>query len=107
MAKFKLTLAPLPSFMLPVKFNMPNGEQASIVFKVRHRKASEIQDLYARENVRDVDFIMEIAEDWDLKGEGEEFNEENVKVLIGYYPAAALALTQTYISALAGQRSKN
>lgn len=105
MAKFKLTLGALPNFKLPVKFTMPNGEEAKIVFTVKHVKANEIQDLYASENaISDVEMITKLAVGWDLE---EEFNEENVKELISYFPASALALTGTYLAALAGQRVKN
>lgn len=103
-AKFKLTLAPLPDFNLPVVFQMPNGERAEMSFKVRHIKASEVQELYVKEGVKDSDFILKVATGWNLP---EEFNEENAIELIGYYPAAAIALTQAYLSALAGQRAKN
>lgn len=104
MAKFKLTLGALPDFNLPVKFIMPNGDEARIVFRVKHRPANEVQDLYDREDVKDADFITELASGWDLE---EDFNEENVLTLIRYYPAAALSLAATYLQALAGQRVKN
>lgn len=104
MAKFKLTLGPLPDFILPVKFVMPNGEEYTIRFKVKHRSSEEIQEIYAREKVTDAQFITELATGWDLE---EEFNEENIETLIRYYPGVALALTQNYIKALAGQRAKN
>ena len=103
-AKFKLTLAPLPDFNLPVFFQMPNGERAEVGFKVRHIMASEVQALYQQEGVKDSDFILKVATGWNLD---EEFNEENAIKLIGFYPAAAIALTQAYLSALAGQRAKN
>ena len=105
MAKMKVTLGALPNFKLPVKFTMPNGDEGKIVFTVKHRKASEIQDLYASENpISDVEMITQLATGWDLE---EEFNDENVKQLVEYYPAAALALTGHYLSALAVQRVKN
>lgn len=37
MAKFKLKIAPMPDFKLPVKFKLPNGEEATIVFTVKHK----------------------------------------------------------------------
>lgn len=104
MSKMKLTLAPLPDFKLPVKFVLPNGDEQRIVFTVKHRKASEIQELYQRENNKDVDFIKEIACGWDLE---DEFNDENVQLLVDYYPGSALALMGSYLGALAGQRVKN
>lgn len=102
--KMKLTLAPLPDFKLPVKFTMPNGDEQSIVFTVKHKKASDIQELYQKDGTKDSDFIMNIATGWDLE---EEFNEDNSKLLIEYYPSAALALMGSYLGALAGQRVKN
>lgn len=105
MAKFKLTLGALPNFKLPVKFTLPNGDEASVVFTVKHRKASEIQELYSDENgISDIQMITELAVGWDLE---EEFNEENIRELLDLYPAAALALTGHYLQALAGQRVKN
>lgn len=105
MAKMKLTLGRLPNFKLPVDFAMPNGEKARIVFNVKHRKASEIQELYERaEPVSDVEMIRHLANGWDLE---EEFTDENIKELLDLYPAAALALTGAYMQALAGQRVKN
>ncbi|ATN93795.1 tape measure chaperone [Citrobacter phage IME-JL8] len=104
MAKFKITLGALPDFALPVKFIMPNGDEAKITFKVKHRPSNEVQELYDRQDIKDHDFIMELASGWDLE---EEFNQENAEMLVRYYPGAALALTSTYLRALAGQRVKN
>lgn len=104
MAKMKLTLAPLPDFSLPVEFNLPTGEKQSITFKVRHMKASEMQDMYKPENqTSDADMIMNIATGWSLE---EEFNADNAALLVDYYPGAALALAGAYLQALAGQRVK-
>lgn len=105
MAKFKLTLGALPNFKLPVSFLMPNGDEAKIVFTVKHRKASEIQALYNDDKgISDVQMITELAVGWDLD---EEFNDENVKELLDLFPAAALSLTGSYLQALAGHRVKN
>lgn len=104
MAKMKLTLGPLPDFKLPVKFVLPDGNEQDIVFTVKHKKSSEIQELYQKEGIKDPEFITSIASGWDLD---DEFNEENAKLLIEYYPGAALALMGAYLGALAGQRVKN
>lgn len=105
MAKFKFTLGALPDFKLPVTFTMPNGEDAKIVFTVRHMSSKEIQDMYAQEGgMKDKEFITNIAVGWDLE---EEFNEENAAKLVQYYPSAAYNLTSTYVKALAGHRAKN
>lgn len=104
MAKFKLTIGPMPDFKLPVKFTLPNGEEARIVFTVKHKKAAEIQELYKREEMKDHEFITAIASGWDLE---DDFTPENIAALVDYYPASALALMGSYLGALAGQRVKN
>lgn len=104
MAKMKLTLAPLPDFKLPVSFVMPDGEEQKILFTVKHKRASEVQEMYQKSGIKDAEFIMSVASDWDLE---EEFNEENANTLVDYYPGAALALMSSYLGALAGQRVKN
>ncbi|UGO53104.1 putative tape measure chaperone protein [Klebsiella phage vB_KaeD_HazelMika] len=102
---FKVKLSErLPDFPLNVKFQLPNGVEAEIKYTVKHLKASEIQELYARENVKDHEFITEIASGWDLE---DEFTPENAQKLVDKFPAAALALTQSYMAALAGVRVKN
>ena len=105
MAKFKLKLAPLPEFDLPVSFLLPNGEKAEIKFKVKHLKAADVKALYTSDKeIKDYQFVQEIATDWDLE---EEFNEENIKELVSLFPSAAVALTSTYVQALAGNRVKD
>lgn len=105
MSKMKLTIGPLPDFKLPVKFAMPNGEDQTIIFTVRHRKTSEIHERYTSDTpMSDVEMITFLASGWNLD---DEFNEENIKQLLDYYPATAIGLTSSYMKALAGQRVKN
>lgn len=100
---FKFKLGVLPNFKLPVKFIMPDGEEAKITFTVKHKTIEDVQALYQGETA-DNEFITAIAEGWDLD---EEFNDENVLFLVKHYPAAALSLTNSYIGAMLGQRVKN
>ncbi|MEG0209050.1 MULTISPECIES: phage tail assembly chaperone [Gammaproteobacteria] len=103
-AKLKLNLDErLPDFDLPVKFQLPNGNEMKINFIVRHLSGEEIQDLY-KNSKEDKDFIMALATGWDVV---QEFNESNAARLINLYPAAAIALSGTYMQALAGYRVKN
>ena len=105
MAKFNFVLGALPDFKLPVKFTMPNGEDAKIVFTVRHLSSAEVQEMYSKEDgMKDNEFITRIASGWDLE---EEFNEENAAKLVQFYPSSAYELTAAYMKALAGQRAKN
>lgn len=106
MSKFKISLSErLPDFKLPVTFNMPNGEDATIIFTVKHKTADEIKSLYdAEEKTTDQGFITSLASGWDLD---DEFSEENSAKLVDMFPAVAIELTRTYLSALAGYRVKN
>lgn len=102
--RFKLSLKPLADFPLKAKFVLPNGEDAEIVFKVKHVPAKEFQELTQREGIKDPEFIQALATGWDLE---EEFNEENIVELVSLFPGAVVALIQGYLAALAGQRVKN
>ena len=104
MAKFKLSLAPLPDFKLPVKFKLANDQDVEVIFTVKHKKTSELQELLSKEDLSTKDLIMAIACDWDLE---EEYNEDNVNELSDLFPASTVALTTAYMQALAGQRVKN
>lgn len=104
MAKFKLSLAALPDFKLPVTFQMANGDDAQVVLTVKHKKSSELQEILQRENLSTTDIFKEICTDWDLE---EEYNDENVAEFASLFPASVLALTTEYMRALAGQRAKS
>ena len=104
MAKFKLSLAELPDFKLPVKFKLANDQDVEVIFTVKHKKTSELQELLQKQDLSTKELIMAIASDWDLE---EEFNEENVIEFADLFPASTVALTTAYMQALAGQRVKN
>lgn len=103
MAKFKLTLAPLPDFKMPVKFVMANGDDAEIVFTVKHFSANEVKEMFSGDISND-EFIMKIATGWDLE---DEFNKENVGKLVDLFMSVAPEFVTEYMKALAGQRVKN
>lgn len=104
MAKFKLSLAALPDFKLPVKFKLANDHDAEVIFTVKHKKTSELQELLSKEDLSTKELIMAIASDWDLE---EEYSEDNVNEFSDLFPASTVALTTAYMQALAGQRVKN
>lgn len=104
MAKFKLSLAALPDFKLPVKFKLANDQDVEVIFTVKHKKTSELQELLSKENLSKKELIMAIASDWDLE---EEYNEDNVNEFSDLFPASTVALTTAYMQALTGQRVKN
>lgn len=102
---FKISLKDrLPDFNLPVKFNLPNGEEAKIEFTVKSLKATEVQEVYANcSDSSGSEFITALASGWNLD---DEFNEANQNELVDLYPAVAMALVQAYMEALAGHRVK-
>ena len=104
MAKFKLSLTALPDFKLPVKFKLANDQDVEVIFTVKHKKTSELQELLSKENLSTKELIMAIASDWDLE---EEYNDDNVNEFSDLFPASTVALTTAYMQALAGQRVKN
>ena len=75
-----------------------------VIFTVKHKKTSELQELLSKENLSTKELIMAIASDWDLE---EEYNEDNVNEFSDLFPASTVALTTAYMQALAGQRVKN
>lgn len=104
MAKFKLSLSALPDFKLPVKFKLANDQDVEVIFTVKHKKTSELQQLLNKEGLSTKELIMAIASDWDLE---EEYSEDNVNEFSDLFPASTVALTTAYMQALAGQRVKN
>ena len=104
MAKFKLSLAALPDFKLPVKFKLANNQDVEVIFTVKHKKTSELHELLSKEDLSTKELIMAIASDWDLE---EEYSEDNVNEFCDLFPASTVALTTAYMQALAGQRVKN
>lgn len=104
MAKFKVSLSRLPDFKLPVTFTAPNGDDATVVFVVKHKTANELEKFFDRENVKNHEIINEVATSWDLE---EEFNEENVKQLADLFLGVSPAFVNAYMQALAGNRVKN
>lgn len=104
-AKFKLK--PVADFKLPVTFNMPNGEEAKVIFTVAHRKSKDVTELFEgpiEDRVNDLAFLKEFAKGWDLD---EEFNDENLQEAIDFFPGMVISFSYEYIRALAGNRTKN
>lgn len=105
MSKFKIKLSErLPDFDLPVTVTLHNGQEATVKFKVKHLKSTEVQELYEKGNTSDFEFITNLATGWDLE---DDFNQDNARELVTLYPMFAVALTQAYMGALAGARVKN
>lgn len=105
MSKFKIK--PVDDFKLPVSFTQPNGEEAKVVFTVKHKRAKEIGNLFKLDDENrpsDEKFIMDIATGWDLE---EEFTADVMRDAVEFFPGMVIEFTRSYLQALAGNRAKN
>lgn len=95
MAKFKLV--PAPTFKATVSIPVP-GEAATplqMTFKYRSYEAfGELMKSYADNTPDNVPMVLDLCEGWEL---AETFNEENVKLLLNYYPVAANLIWEKYL----------
>ena len=103
---FKVTLSErLPDFQLPVKFVLPNGVEATMVFTVMALTSSELNEaLKNAQNQTGAQFVKTLASGWELE---DEFSDDNVNKLVDRYPAVVGGLISVYTQALAGYRVKN
>ena len=105
MAKFKIKIGEKrPDFPLPITFNTPDGEEATIILIMKHVSQSELNEMINRDEMSNLEFIKEMASGWKLE---EDFNDENISWVASNYPAFVIAIPQTYLAALAGHRAKN
>lgn len=100
----KFSLQPKPTFKATVKIPRPGDAAGELTFTFKHHTLDVLRDLEKLEDKTAIDFICEIAEGWALP---EEFNRENIDVLMQNYPAAMTAITETYYRELLGNREKN
>lgn len=63
-----------------------------------------LSEIISEQDESTVDYIMDIAKGWDLE---DEFNRENVELLLQEYPAAAASIVTTYRTACLEGRAGN
>ena len=105
-------LDPSPTFTAPVAIPLPGGETATIDFTFTHMGRKSLQEfLAAVKDLPDGEAAKEILADWSgvagADGEPLPITDENIMALLDNYHGAALAILQTYIRELTGQRVKN
>lgn len=103
MAKFKLVAE--PTFKCNVFIPRAGQEDGQIELTFNHYSADKLTKL--EDEVKDkqiIDLVMKIVQGWSLD---EEFNQENMQILLNNYPAAWRAITDTYYKEMLGQREKN
>ena len=105
-------LEPNPTFTAPVAIPLPGGETATVDFTFAHMGRKELQEfLAAVKDLPDGEAIRKIITGWSgvtgTDGEQLRCTAENIAAMIDNYHGAALAILQTYIRELTGQRVKN
>lgn len=114
----KFTLVPDATFKKDVIIPRAGAEDGVLTFTFKHKTRSQLETLenVLREaaekqakagessNSPAVAFISEIAEGWALP---DEFNDENIEVLLENYPRAFDSIAMTYTRELMALREKN
>jgi hypothetical protein len=123
MAKLKLTVN--PTVQAKVGIPLASGDKTDVLMTFKHRTRTEFAELMASfttkpEEVvsvgddpaaaaraglkKDIDAVLSMVSAWDLE---DEFNRDNVELLLENYFGAASAIYETYGQALQGARRGN
>ena len=103
MAKFKLVAD--PTFKCKVLIPRAGQEDGEIELTFKHYIKDTLIELENElQNKPEIDFVMKLVSGWNLN---EEFNKENMNILLNNYPAAIRAIMSSYYKEMLGQREKN
>lgn len=110
----KFSLIPNPTFSITVSIPRAGAEDGKLTFTFRHKTLEELrvmdEELHkAAEGKKDLagpqaDYLMEVIDGWALP---DEFNHDNVIVLLKNYPRAYDSIGLAYTKELMGIREKN
>lgn len=110
----QFSLIPNPTFSVTASIPRAGAEVGKLTFTFRHKTLEELRAMdskmqKAAEGKKAViepqaDYLMEIVEGWALP---DEFNRENVIVLLQNYPRAFDSIGMAYTKELMGIREKN
>ncbi|MDU3906569.1 MAG: phage tail assembly chaperone [Citrobacter portucalensis] len=110
----KFTLIPNPTFSVTASIPRAGGEDGKLTFTFRHKTLEELRALdeklqKAAEGKKSpveqqANYLMEIVDSWALP---DEFNRDNVIVLLKNYPRAFDSIGLAYTKELMGIREKN
>lgn len=100
----KLKLQPDPVFKATAKIHAA-GAVLDLEFTFKHRSRDQLAEFgKSSTEMSQEDQILEMAAGWEL---ADEFNKENVAVLLQNYTAAFVDIWNTYLDELARYRVKN
>lgn len=100
----KFTLQPNPTFKANVKIPRAGDEDGELTFTFKHIPLKELAALEKMDDKTALDFIEGITTAWALP---DEFNRDNLDMLLNNYPGALQSITETYYRELLGNRQKN
>lgn len=101
---------PNPTFKADVTFAVPGGDEGKIkfIFKHKGRKALKtfFEDLGNTEKTRtDHEALLEIVEGWE--GVDQKFSPDVLELVLDNYPAAGIAIFETYNRSIFEAKQKN
>jgi Domain of unknown function (DUF1789). len=100
----KFTLQPKPTFKANVTIPRAGDDDGVLTFTFNHKPLKELAELEKLDGKSLTDFLMDIIAGWALP---DEFNAENLAILLENYPSAIKAIPEVYYRELMGQREKN
>lgn len=101
----KLKLKPDPTFKAKVGIPVAGGDVEMVEFTFKHRSRDELDSfLQTSDQLRDAALIMAVASGWEL---ADEFNAENVGLLVQNYISSPRAVFDVYLDELIKARAKN
>ena len=101
-----LKLKAEPTFKAQVKIPLAGGgESEPVEFTFKHRTRTELDEFFEkRKKSSNLDAVLDMVLGWNLT---DEFNRDNVALLLDNYGAATLAITDVYTRELLGLRLGN
>lgn len=101
----KLSLVANPTFKAKVGIPVAGGSPVAVEMVFRHRTKKELEAfMLSREGKDDVETFLEMVDGWELS---DDFNRENVTLLLENYIGAALETFRVYVDQLVQARIKN
>ncbi len=101
----KLSLAAAPTFKAKVGIPVAGGDAVPVEMVFKHRTKKQLDEfIESRKGKGDTESFMEMVVGWDLV---DEFNADNVEMLLQNYIGAALETYRTYIDQLFQGKLKN
>lgn len=100
----KFTLQPKPTFKANVTIPRAGDDDGVLTFTFNHKPLKELAELEKLDGKSLTDFLMDIIAGWALP---DEFNAENLAILLENYPRAIKVIPEVYYRELMGHREKN